>query len=92
MEEKKLIPISVYVLVWFALIVFTAITVTVAGLHLGAFTVLGALVIARIKSSLVILYFMHIRYESAFFRRLILMVIFIITVTLILTYFDVLFR
>jgi cytochrome c oxidase subunit 4 len=92
MEEKKLIPISVYVLVWFALIVFTAITVTVAGLHLGAFTVLGALVIAGIKSSLVILYFMHIRYESAFFRRLILMVIFIITVTLILTYFDVLFR
>lgn len=92
MEDKKLVPISVYIMVWFTLLVFTSVTVTVAGLHLGSLSVLGALSIAGIKSSLVILYFMHLRYESSFFRRIVLMVIFVITVTLILTYFDVLFR
>ncbi|GAB4182209.1 MAG: cytochrome C oxidase subunit IV family protein [Calditrichia bacterium] len=92
MEQKHQIPISLYIMVWFTLLVFTVITVTIAGLHMGAFTIGAALLIAGIKSTLVLLYFMHLKYESSFFRLVLLMVIFVITVTLILTFFDVLFR
>lgn len=92
MEERKPIPYSIFIMVWLGLLLFTVITVTIAGLHLGSYSIIGALVIAGIKSSLVLLYFMHLKYESAFFKRIMLMVIFVITVTLILTYSDILFR
>ena len=50
-----------YVAVWAALLVFTAITVGVARLHLpGGWAAVVALVIAVVKSALVALFFMHL--------------------------------
>jgi cytochrome c oxidase subunit IV len=43
------------------LLLLTAVTVTVARIRLGAFTIPVMLGIASLKSSLVLIYFMHIR-------------------------------
>lgn len=48
------------VLVLGALLALTALTVTVARVKLGAFTIPVTLGIAALKSTLVIIYFMHI--------------------------------
>ena len=49
-----------YVIISIALLALTATTITVAGMHLGKFSTLTALVIASIKASLVPWFFMHI--------------------------------
>jgi cytochrome c oxidase subunit IV len=81
-----------YFLTWFSLVVLTAITVTAAGMHFGKASVLVALIIAMIKASVVLFVFMHLKYESKTFQRLLLIVILIMTINIGLTFTDTLFR
>jgi len=62
--KRKNNAVLVYTLVWIVLIIFTAITVAVAGLHLGKLAIMVCLAIASFKSILVFLYFMHLRDEE----------------------------
>jgi cytochrome c oxidase subunit IV len=92
MEDKQhIIPFGTYILVWLALVVLTAATVTVAGLHLGNFTVLAAIAIATIKGTLVLLYFMHLKFEDRVFKLMLLLALFTLTVIMVLTFVDVSF-
>jgi len=81
-----------YFLTWFTLVFLTAITVTAAGLHLGAISVIVALVIAMIKATIVLFLFMHLKYEDRLFHRLLLIVIAAMTIFIGLTFTDTLFR
>ena len=53
---------KIYFLVFSALIVLTLTTVRVATMDLGPINTITALVIAACKATLVILFFMHVRY------------------------------
>jgi cytochrome c oxidase subunit 4 len=79
--------------IWAALLVLTAITVTTASLNFGRIAIIVVLAIAAGKSTLVLMYFMHLRYEN---RLLIKILVPIAMVTLAifigLTYTDVLRR
>jgi cytochrome c oxidase subunit 4 len=59
-------PLSVLIAVFAALIVLTIITVAVTYVDLGALNIWVALGIAALKGTLVGLYFMHLRYDSPF--------------------------
>ena len=52
--------------VFIALLVLTYITVAVRYINLGGLNIWIALGIATIKAALVVLYFMHLRYDSPF--------------------------
>jgi cytochrome c oxidase subunit 4 len=54
---------KVYILVGAALLTLTAITAWVSWIDLGAWSAAVAIIIATIKASLVVLFFMHIKYE-----------------------------
>jgi cytochrome c oxidase subunit 4 len=58
------VSVRTYWIIFGALMVLLALTVGVAQLHLGAFSVAVALTIAVIKAVLIILYFMHVRYSQ----------------------------
>ncbi|MEM9188534.1 MAG: cytochrome C oxidase subunit IV family protein [Myxococcota bacterium] len=58
--------IRFYGLVFAALIVLTFITYALSWISLGSLNLTLAIVIAMIKSSLVVLYFMHLRWDSKF--------------------------
>ncbi len=62
--EHHIIPIKVYLAVFTALIVLLVVTVGVAYLDLGLFSILAAMSIAVAKTLLIVLYFMHLRYSS----------------------------
>ena len=64
--------VKTYVYVWVGLLMLTGMTVSVAGMGLGQLSVLVALVIAGVKSGLVLLYFMHLKYERGFLFKLIM--------------------
>lgn len=63
--SEHIVPIKVYISIFAVLMLGTALTVW-AGLQdfPGALNVIVALTIAVIKATLVILYFMHVRYSS----------------------------
>jgi cytochrome c oxidase subunit IV len=82
-----------FVLVWAALIALTAATVAVAkGGLLSRYSVLGALGIASLKATLVLGWFMHLRYESRLLRTLVLVALAAVSGMLALTFSDVWFR
>lgn len=53
-----------YIVVWIALMVLMALTAGLSRINLGEWSTVVALAIAVIKALLVILFFMHVRYES----------------------------
>jgi cytochrome c oxidase subunit IV len=62
MSEHIVSP-KIYVAIFFALVIFTFATYSIAKIDLGPFNALVAIVIAGIKSMLVILFFMHVKYS-----------------------------
>ncbi len=52
--------------IYFILIVCTILTYSVSRIDLGQFNIWAALAIAVFKASLVVLYFMHLRWDSPF--------------------------
>jgi cytochrome c oxidase subunit IV len=54
----------VYIAVFAALMVLTAVTVSIAYVNLGRLNIVVALAIAMLKASLVVLFFMHVRHAT----------------------------
>ncbi len=85
MSEHVTSP-TVYIAIFLALMVLTAVTVWVAFQDLGPLNDIVALTIAVSKASLVILYFMHVRYSTPFTKLVVvsgfLWLIFLIAITL----------
>ena len=77
-----IVPLRVYFAVFLALIVLTGITVQVAYLDLGLLNTPIAIAIASLKATLVILYFMHVRWSES----LVLLSILVSVFTLILLF------
>jgi cytochrome c oxidase subunit 4 len=63
-EHTHIDAVGTYVKILLALLVATAVTTWVAGIDLGAFSVVVALSIATVKMLLVALFFMHIRHST----------------------------
>jgi cytochrome c oxidase subunit IV len=62
--EHHIVPKRVYLAVFAALIVLTWVTAYVSTVDLGRWNIFVALAIAIVKASLVILFFMHVKYSS----------------------------
>ena len=63
-RSGHVLPLRVYLGVFGALLAGTALTTWVASIDLGRFNDVVALSIAGAKATLVILYFMHVRYST----------------------------
>jgi cytochrome c oxidase subunit 4 len=63
--SEHIVSRSVYFVIFGALLVGTILTVVMAKVDLGSnFNTIVALTIAVVKATLVVLYFMHVRYSS----------------------------
>jgi cytochrome c oxidase subunit 4 len=63
-HESHILPIRTYMLVFIALMVLLVLTVGVAFVDMGPFSLVAALLIASIKGLLIMLYFMHVKYSN----------------------------
>jgi len=82
-----------YVGIWIALVVLTAITVTTASLNVGRIGILIVLAIAATKSTLVLLWFMHLSTEKRLLLKLLVPIaICVLAIFIGLTYSDVVNR
>jgi cytochrome c oxidase subunit 4 len=64
MSETHVVPLRVYIFVFVSLLVLTATTVGAAFVDLGPLNNLVAMGIAALKATLVVLFFMHVRYST----------------------------
>ncbi|MCP5052307.1 MAG: hypothetical protein GY940_34380 [bacterium] len=92
MEKKHSRPFSTYITIWFGLVMLTGVTVTVAGLNLGSLSILGAIIIAAVKSTLVVLFFMNIKNEDKVFKAMLWLAIAVLVALLLLTFADTVYR
>ena len=90
--SEYIVPKRVYYLIFAALMAGTAITVGVAFVDLGAFNPVVALTIAVIKATLVVLFFMHVRYSTKLTWAVVLASVFWLGILLALTFSDYLTR
>lgn len=91
-KEHHVVPYRVYFVVWAALLVLTVITVAVSYVDMKHVTVLTAMLIATFKSMLVLLYFMHVRFEKPLYAVMILAALGTYAIFIGLTFVDYLFR
>jgi cytochrome c oxidase subunit 4 len=64
MATQNIPSVSKYVIVWICLMVLLVLTVFAARFDLGTWSIVIALLIATAKGVLVLLYFMHLRFEK----------------------------
>jgi cytochrome c oxidase subunit IV len=62
--DHHIITPKTYIMVFVTLLIFTGITVGAAYVDLGIFNPVVALAIASFKAVVVILFFMHVKYQS----------------------------
>jgi cytochrome c oxidase subunit IV len=74
------------------LLFLTTITITVTWLDAGKLSVGVAMFVACIKASLVLLYFMHLKFDALIFKVFAGMVILLLAIVFVITFFDYLFR
>src|SRR5687768_11967952 len=90
--SEHIVPVRTYIIIFLALMAFTAITVAVAFVDLGPLNPVVALVIATIKALLVILWFMHVRYSTRLTWVVVLAGFFWLGILLALTMSDYISR
>jgi cytochrome c oxidase subunit 4 len=91
-QQTHIVSTKTYIAVWIALLALTAVTIKAAGMHLGAFSMFANLLIASSKASLVIWFFMHLKYETRMLKFMLLVPIATLTIIIGLTFFDIWYR
>jgi cytochrome c oxidase subunit 4 len=79
---------KIYVGVFLTLMVMTAITTAVSGVELGPWNTVVALGIAVFKATLVVLFFMHVKYSPRLTAAVIAGGIFWLVILIALTFSD----
>jgi cytochrome c oxidase subunit 4 len=87
-EKNHIIPFRTYLFILAGLIVLTITSVVLTQISLGALTVTIALLIASTKSAFVLLYFMHLKFETRFFLFATIGVIMLLGTVITVTLLD----
>jgi cytochrome c oxidase subunit 4 len=90
--DHHIVPLRVYYTIFGVLMLCTYLTVQIAFLDLGPLNTIAALGIAVFKATLVVLYFMHVKYSSRLTWAVALGGVFWLGILLALTMGDYLTR
>ena len=87
-----ILPLRIYLGVAGALLVLTAITIFAAQADFGSWNLVVALLIAAVKSTLVALFFMHLKYDNRIYSVIFVGAILFLGIFITFTMFDTLNR
>jgi cytochrome c oxidase subunit 4 len=91
-EKHHIVPYKVYFYILAALIVLTFLSIGIIKINLGAYSVLGAMIFATIKSGLVLTWFMHLKFDKPFLRIMVGFVFVLFFVVTFITFLDYYYR
>ena len=87
-SSVHVLPLRVYFAVFFGLMAFTAVTVAAAFVNMGAMNNVIMMAIATIKATLVVLFFMHVRYNTRLIPVIIVSGLFFLLILFSLLFAD----
>jgi cytochrome c oxidase subunit 4 len=90
--SEHIVSPKIYAVIGSTLLLFTGITVYAAYVDLGPLNIVVALAIATFKATLVVLYFMHLRYSPKRTQLVIVSGIFWLAIMLFMTLSDYITR
>jgi cytochrome c oxidase subunit 4 len=90
--QVKAAATRTYVAAWVSLLILLALTVLVAWLDVASVGVAVNLLIATAKAGLVLVFFMHLPAEGRFLKIMLGVTLGALTLIILLTFSDVLFR
>ncbi len=91
-EDHHIVPDRTQFNVFVALIILTAITVTASIEYPGQIGIGVAMVVTPLKAILILMYFMHLKFEKPVFVIMFLMAVLMLAVMMGLTVVDYQFR
>jgi cytochrome c oxidase subunit IV len=91
-HRQHIIPVGIYVGIWASLMFLTALTTGVSFIELGDWNIVLALVIATVKGTLVVLFFMHLYYSTKLTKATMIAALFFLFLLLALSMTDYLTR
>ena len=91
-EKPHVLPDGLFIRVWVGLLILTSLTVAGSVYFPGKIGILVAMIVTPIKAALILMFFMHLRYEKKGFTVMFLVAVGILSVFIGLTFFDYLFR
>ena len=90
--SEHVVPVRVYYTIYAILMACTALTVAVAFKDLGAWNIVVAMTIAVFKATIVVLFFMHVKYSTRLTWAVVIGSVFWLVILLGLTLGDYLTR
>ncbi len=91
-HKQHITGYSTHLAVLGVLLVLTAVTVGITRLEMGPLNTTAAMLVAGIKAFVVLAWFMHLKFESSFYKIMVILVIAIFLLVLFVTFFDYWFR
>ena len=91
-DKIHIVSYKSHILVLLVLIALTAVTVLITSVEMGPYNTAAAMFIAMIKGSIVLLYFMHLKFDEKIYGIMVAIVLTIFTAVIIVTFFDYLYR
>jgi cytochrome c oxidase subunit IV len=88
MSVHHIVPVRTYLIIFGLLMLGTYLTVQAAFLDLGAFNTPIAIAIAIAKATVVVLYFMHVKYSPKLTWIVVIGSVFWLAILLIMTFGD----
>ena len=92
MDTSHILPTRIYYTIFAILLLCTYLTVQIAVFDLGRLNAVAALTIAVFKATLVVLFFMHVRYSARLTSVVVIAAVFWLMILLALTAGDYLTR
>ncbi|MCU4173763.1 cytochrome C oxidase subunit IV family protein [Carboxylicivirga sp. N1Y90] len=91
-NESHIVPYKTYGIILSVLIVLTLISVAVTRIELASLTVFVAILLAAVKSSFVLIYFMHLKFDNKLLKALVAAVFILIALVMVVTFLDYNYR
>lgn len=91
-QQHHVLPLKTYLSVGGALLILTVITVMVAQYQLGEWNLIVAMAIAATKATLVLLFFMHLKYDNKMYAFIFLIAVVFLAIFITFTMLDTMTR
>ncbi len=91
-EKHHIMSYTTHLIVLGVLLILTAVSVAVTSLELGALSTLVAMLIAGVKAAIVLVWFMHLKFDNKLYTIFTVFVLVLFLLVLYVTFFDYSYR
>jgi cytochrome c oxidase subunit 4 len=90
--KNHIVSYKTYLIILLVLLIFTALSIIVTSFELGPLAVSAALLFATLKTTLVFMYFMHLKFDQPVYAIMVSIVLFVFVAVVVITFLDYSFR